>query len=58
LFREVIVQCDGDNNDDVVLQNRLFILDLYVKVTPFSEFVLLRLTRLPQGAVVADFIRN
>ena len=58
LLRDVYVQCDEDNNTDEVLQVRKFILDVYVKVTPFSEFVLLRLTRLPQNAVVADFIQG
>lgn len=58
LLREVYVQCDEDNNNDAILQVRKFILDVYVKVTPFSEFVTLRLTRLPQGGVVADFIQQ
>lgn len=58
LLAEVYVQCDEDNNDSDVLTQRLFILDIYLKVTPFSERVLLRVTRLPQGGTVADFIRT
>lgn len=58
LLREVYVQCDSDNNNDDVLAQRNFILDLYIKVTPFSEFVLLRITRLPQGATLAEFVTN
>lgn len=58
LLRDIYVQCDENNNTDEVLQVRKFILDVYVKVTPFSEFVLLRLTRLPQNAVIADFIQG
>lgn len=58
LLRDIYVQCDEDNNTDDVLQIRKFIMDIYVKVTPFSETVLLRLTRLPQNAIVADFIQT
>lgn len=58
LLTEATVQCDDGNNDDVVLTNRLFILDIFIKVTPFSEKVLLRITRLPQGSSTADFIRS
>lgn len=58
LLTEATVQCDEGNNDDVVLTNRLFILDIFIKVTPFSEKVLLRITRLPQGSSTADFIRS
>jgi len=58
LLRDIYVQCDEGNNTDEVLQVRKFIMDIYVKVTPFSEFVLLRLTRLPQNAVISDFIQQ
>jgi hypothetical protein len=58
LFRDIYVQCDDKNNDDDVLQIKNFILDIYVKVTPFSEYVLLRLTRLSQGAVISQFIEQ
>jgi len=58
LLREVYVQCDENNNNDAVLQVRKFILDVFVKVSPFSEFVTLRLTRLPQGGVLASFIQQ
>lgn len=56
LLREVFVQCDDKNNNDAVLDQRRFILDIFVKVTPNSQFVLLRLTRLSQTQVLADFI--
>lgn len=58
LLTEAVVQCDDKNNDSSVLTQRLFIVDIFIKVTPFSEKVLLRITRLPQGSVAADFIRT
>lgn len=58
LVREIYVQCDEENNTDEILQVRQFVLDVFVKVTPFSEFVLLRLTRLPQGATIAQLIQQ
>ena len=58
LLAEVYVQCDDKNNNAEVLTQKIFILDIYLKVTPFSEFVLLRITRLPQGSTAADFIRT
>lgn len=56
LFREVYVQCDEDNNTDSVLEQRKFILDIYVKVTPNSQFVTLRLTRISQTQTIAEFL--
>lgn len=56
ILRDFYVQCDENNNNDAVLSVRKFILDVYVKVTPFSEFVLLRVTRLPQSAIISELI--
>lgn len=56
LLREALVQCDENNNNDEVLNQRQFILDVFVKVTPTSEIVTLRFTRLSQTQVLADFI--
>jgi hypothetical protein len=56
LLRDFLVVCDESNNTDAVLSQRKFILDVYVKVTPFSEFVQLRITRLPQNAIIAEYI--
>lgn len=56
LVREIYVQCDSKNNNDAVLTVRQFILDVFVKFTPDSEFVTLRLTRLPQDAILANFL--
>lgn len=57
LIRDLYVQCDETNNNDDVLQLRQFVLDIFIKVTPFSEFVKLRLTRLPQGGSISQFIQ-
>ena len=56
-FREWYVQCDDKNNNDAILNQRKFVLDIYVKITPTSEFVLLRLTRVSQGTVIADLVK-
>ena len=56
LLRDFLTVCDESNNTDAVLSQRKFILDVYVKVTPFSEFVQLRITRLPQNAIIAEYI--
>lgn len=56
LLREFLVVCDESNNTDAILSQRKFVLDVYLKVTPFSEFVQLRVTRLAQNAILAEFI--
>lgn len=56
LLREFLVVCDTSNNTDVILSQRKFVMDVYLKVTPFSEFVQLRVTRLPQNAIITEFI--
>lgn len=58
LLRDAYVVCDESNNGDDVLERREFVLDIYVKATPDSEFVILRLTRLPQGGVISDYVGN
>ena len=56
-FAEWYVQCDTKNNTDAIRNQRKFILDIFVKVTPDSEFITLRVTRLSQNAVIADFVK-
>jgi hypothetical protein len=55
-LREYYCQCDEFNNNDKVLNLRKFIVDLFVKATPTSEFVQLRLTRVSQTQVIAELI--
>jgi hypothetical protein len=55
-LREAAVVCDESNNTDVVLEQRKFLLDIYVKCMPTSEFTILRLTRVSQTMVLAEMI--
>jgi hypothetical protein len=55
-IREWETVCDTTNNTDAILNQRKFIVDLYVKVTPNSQTVHLKLTRLGQGQVIADLV--
>jgi len=50
-IRDYKVVCDETNNTDIVLNNREFLLDLYIRITPNSQWITLRLTRLPQGQI-------
>jgi len=56
LLREVAVVCDETNNDNIALEQRKFILSIYVKVTPNSQFVILNFTRLSQTQTIAEFL--
>ncbi len=56
VLREAAVVCDESNNTDEVLNRQEFAIDVIVKVTPTSEQVKLRLTRLSQTQYTADFI--
>jgi len=47
-IRDFKIVCSSENNTDTVLNNRQFILDFYCKITPSSEWVILRLTRVSQ----------
>ena len=55
-LREAAVVCDESNNTDVMLEQRKFILDIYCKAMPTSEFTVLRLTRVSQTMVLAEMI--
>lgn len=56
LLTEAVPVCDLSNNDDVEREQRHFVLDIYVKVTPNSQKCILRLTRLSQTQTVAEFL--
>ncbi len=53
-IRDFKIVCDESNNNDDVLNNRQFILDFYVKITPNSQWIILRLTRLAQNINIED----
>lgn len=55
-FREWFVLCDATNNTDQILAQRRFILDIYIKVTPNSQFVQCRLTHVGQSTVIAELL--
>lgn len=48
------IQCDLDNNDAPVRNQRQFVLDVYVQAQTNSQEVLLNFIRLPQGDVLAS----
>jgi len=55
-LREAVVVCNESNNTNEILNQRKFVLDIYVKVTPNSQVNLLRLTRLSQTQTIAQFV--
>jgi hypothetical protein len=55
-IREFKIVCDSSNNTDIVLNNRQFILDFYCKITPTSEWIILRLTRVSQTISIESLI--
>ncbi len=55
-IREWTTVCDTSNNTNAILNQRKFIVDLYIKVTPNSQTVHLKLTRVGQNQVIADLI--
>lgn len=57
-LREAIVVCDNNNNTDATKNQRLFILDVYVKATANSQKAILRFTRVSQTQVLVDLIKQ
>ena len=55
-IREWATVCDTTNNTDAVMDLRQFVVDLYIKVTPTSEQVRLKLVRVSQSTVIAELI--
>lgn len=55
-LREFTVICDATNNTDAVMDQRKFVIDVYVKITPNSQTVQLNFTRLSQTQTVATVI--
>lgn len=56
-LRSFYVACDDKNNNDRVLEQRRFVLDIYVQATPNSQKVQLKLTRVSQTTVIAELIK-
>lgn len=58
LIRDMAVVCDESNNTSNVLNNRQFILDVYIKVTPTSEWVNLHLIRVGQNLSISSLVQG
>jgi hypothetical protein len=56
LLNSATIICDETNNTKAILNQRRFILDIYVQAAVSSERVKLRLTRLSQTAVLAEIL--
>lgn len=50
------VVCDESNNTAAILNQRKFVLGIYVQATPNSQEVILQFTRLANGVSVVDFL--
>jgi hypothetical protein len=55
-IREWTTVCDTTNNTNEILNQRKFIVDLYIKVTPNSQTVHLKLVRVGQNQVISELI--
>jgi len=55
-IREFVVVCDSSNNGDDVLDKREFIVDIYIKVMPNSQFTLMNLRRVSQSTVISSLL--
>lgn len=55
-LREARVICDESNNTDEVLNLRRFVIDIYVKVTPNTQEILLNFIRLSQTQSIESVI--
>lgn len=54
-IRDYKVVCDETNNTNVVLQQRKFIVTIYIQVTPNSQKTVLQLVRVGQTQVISSF---
>jgi phage tail sheath protein FI len=57
-IREFYAQCDEGNNPDSVLDRREFMLDVYIKVMPNSQFCKLTLRRVSQSTVISSLLQG
>lgn len=58
LLNDFLTQSDTANNNELVRQQRKMILDIFLQHVPDGEFLILRLTRTPQGSVLADYLQK
>ena len=57
-IREKVVICDGSNNTNSVMDRREFMLDVYIKVMPNSQFCKLTLRRVSQSTVISSLLQG
>lgn len=53
-IRDYKVVCDTTNNTDIVLQQRKFVVTIYIQVTPNSQRTVLQLVRVGQTQVISS----
>lgn len=54
-IRDYAVVCDETNNTDIILQQRKFVVTIYIQVTPNSQRTVLQLVRVGQTQVISSF---
>jgi phage tail sheath protein FI len=57
-IREFAVVCSSENNTDTILEQRQFLLEIYIKVTPTSEWCHLILNRISQNQILSQLIQG
>jgi hypothetical protein len=57
-IREFYVLCDESNNTDSVLDRREFVMDIYIKVMPNSQFCKMTLRRVSQSTVISSLLQG
>jgi hypothetical protein len=56
LLREFEIVCDDSNNTNSIKAQQKFVIDVFVKVTPESQFVQLQFTKVGQETAIAELI--
>lgn len=55
-LRQVYVKCDSDNNNDAILAQNKFVLDIYEKVTPNIQKIMFNFVQVGQTQTIAEFV--
>jgi hypothetical protein len=56
LLSEVETKCDDENNDDTVRAQRKFVVETYLKFTPFSETITFIFTNVDQNTSISELL--
>ena len=57
VLRDFAIKCDGENNNDAVLQQELFVLTVAVKVSPKSSYISFNFINSSQGGSVEEDVK-